>query len=70
MVTIGSVPSEDFCADDDGDDGDCPQTIDESALAYFVIATLVLLSCVFAFLTLDALPFVRCVGRSREVMRE
>jgi hypothetical protein len=70
IVTIASVPSDDFCADDDGDDGNCPQSIDESALAYFVIATLVLLSCVFSFLSLDAVPFVRCVTRGTYILVE
>ena len=61
MLTLLSDHSnKDFCDDDDAgdDDGDeCPQEIDYSALAYFIIATVILLTCMMAYWTLKRLPF-------------
>ncbi len=49
------------CSDDDQvtDDGSCEQSISYSALAYFLIATFVLLSCVLAFSSLMRMKFTR-----------
>jgi equilibrative nucleoside transporter 1/2/3 len=59
IVTIVSAPApDDQCSTDDGNvDDDCSEHISYSALAYFIIATLVLLSCIVTFLSLDGLPF-------------
>ena len=49
------------CTDDDGsnDDGSCEEDIDYSALAYFIIATFVLISCIFLFIALQKLEFTK-----------
>jgi solute carrier family 29 (equilibrative nucleoside transporter), member 1/2/3 len=61
MLTMLATSPIDTCEDDDngGDDGDCEQTINYSALAYFLIATLIMLSCIFAFLSLDQFSFAK-----------
>lgn len=60
LLTSLATSAVDECSDDDtGDDGNCEQSIDYSALAYFVIATLILVSCVFAFLALNHFSFAR-----------
>lgn len=60
LLTSLATAAVDDCSDDNaGDDGDCSQTIDYSALAYFIIATLILFSCIFAFLGLNSFQFAR-----------
>lgn len=60
LLTSLATSAVDTCSDDDGaDDGDCEQTMDYSALAYFIIATLILVSCGFAFLSLNNLTFAK-----------
>lgn len=60
LLTSLATSAVDECSDDNaGDDGDCEQSVDYSALAYFIIATLILGSCVFAFLALNQFSFAR-----------
>jgi equilibrative nucleoside transporter 1/2/3 len=60
LLTSLATSAVDECSDDNaGDDGDCAQSIDYSALAYFIIATLILASCVFAFLGLNQFTFAK-----------
>lgn len=58
MLTQLAASPIDTCSDD-GDDGDCVNTLNYSALAYFLIATFVLVFCIFAFMTLKRLAFTR-----------
>ncbi|RYY89097.1 hypothetical protein EON63_01390 [archaeon] len=60
FTTLGSPPT-DLCDDDDlqDDDGECTYTTDFAALAYFLIATLVLATCMVSFVVLKRLPFTR-----------
>lgn len=58
LTSLASDPVDD-CNDDFIDDGDCSQSVDYSALAYFIIATLILLTCAFAFIGLIQLPFTK-----------
>jgi equilibrative nucleoside transporter 1/2/3 len=57
MLTMLASDGKDFCDDAENDDSDCPQTVDFSALSYFIIATVVLLTCILAYYTLKRLPF-------------
>jgi equilibrative nucleoside transporter 1/2/3 len=61
ILTLMANSGNDFCDSDDDakdDDGDeCPQEIDYSALAYFIIATLILFTCILAYWALKRLPF-------------
>eukprot|EP00428_Durinskia_dybowskii_P075318 CAMPEP_0170400802 /NCGR_PEP_ID=MMETSP0117_2-20130122/24685_1 /TAXON_ID=400756 /ORGANISM="Durinskia baltica, Strain CSIRO CS-38" /LENGTH=470 /DNA_ID=CAMNT_0010657561 /DNA_START=133 /DNA_END=1545 /DNA_ORIENTATION=- len=59
LTSLATSPIDDCSDDNAGDDGDCSQSIDFSALAYFIIATLILGSCVFAFLALNQFSFAR-----------
>lgn len=60
LLTSLATSAIDECSDDNaGDDGDCEQTINYSALAYFLIATILLVSCIFAYLALDHFQFAR-----------
>ena len=63
LLTSLGTSAVDSCSDDNaGDDGDCPQTLDYSALAYFIIATLILGTCIFAFLGLNQFQYARSVS--------
>jgi hypothetical protein len=62
ILSLLGHDGNDFCesVDDNvgNDDGEeCPQVVDYSALAYFIIATVLLLSCILAYWTLKRLPF-------------
>jgi len=61
LLTQLAYAPDDDCQDDGAatDDGACEQTIDYSALAYFLIATIVLVSCFFAFYWLRNLTFTK-----------
>ena len=64
LTLLASSDSSECDDDDDDDDGDddedeCKQTISYSALAYFIIATFILLSCALAFLYLGQLSFTK-----------
>ena len=60
MLTSLATTPVDECSDDNaGDDGDCVQSVNYSALAYFIIATLILLSCIIAYLGLGNLEFTK-----------
>jgi len=60
LTSLASSPIDD-CTDDqaDSEEETCEQRVDFSALAYFIIATLVLLSCILAFLGLSQLHFTK-----------
>ena len=59
ILTTASAPTAtDYC-DDFVSEDNCDQKISYSALAYFTLATLILLSCIVAFLILRNLPFAR-----------
>jgi equilibrative nucleoside transporter 1/2/3 len=58
IVTSLAGGETDVCSDDDAND-DCSYSTSYSALAYFIIATVVLISCVGAFATLMRLPITR-----------
>jgi equilibrative nucleoside transporter 1/2/3 len=61
LTTLAAAPI-DTCDDDgtSGDDGDeCTQSINYSALAYFFIATIVLLTCALAYYWLQKMPFTK-----------
>jgi len=59
LTTFAAAPI-DYCGDDgaSNDDG-CPQNINYSALAYFIISTIVLLTCAVAYLFLGRLQFTK-----------
>lgn len=57
LITTLAAPRVSTCSDDN--DTSCNREISYSALAYFIIATLVLLSNVMAYIILARLPFVR-----------
>lgn len=61
VLTTAATERTDSCTDDDGAnaDDDCAQSVSYSALAYFLIATLILFSCVFAFKSLLKMSFTR-----------
>lgn len=61
LTSLATAPIDDCSDDNAGDDGDCTQSLDYSALAYFIIATLILASCIFAFLSLNSFSFARFV---------
>ncbi len=60
LTTLAAAPI-DVCTDDKAveDDDSCPQNINYSALAYFIISTLILLSCAGAYLILGKLEFTK-----------
>jgi equilibrative nucleoside transporter 1/2/3 len=60
LTTLAAAPI-DTCDDDDlnKDDDECVQSISYSALAYFLIATLILLTCSMAYFYLKKMPFTR-----------
>jgi equilibrative nucleoside transporter 1/2/3 len=59
ILTTASAPtSVDYC-DDAVVEDNCSSKISYSALAYFTLATLILLSCIVAFILLRHLPFAR-----------
>ena len=55
LFTIWATKRVDYCSDDDG--GDCEYSTDFSALTFFLLATIILVSCIVAFGVLEALPF-------------
>jgi equilibrative nucleoside transporter 1/2/3 len=55
LLTIAATKRVDYCSDDD--EGTCDTTTDWSAFMFFTTATIILLSCIVAFWTLEALPF-------------
>ena len=59
MFTIIATKPEDTCSDDGGGSSDCSYVVDYSALAYFLIATVALLTCVGVFEILCNLPFTQ-----------
>lgn len=62
ILTILAAKRVDTCSDDGNtDDGNCSYSIDYSALAYFIIATIVLLTCAASFAVLYKLPFSKYV---------
>lgn len=59
VVTIAAAAPIDYCDDDATDDGSCPEKLDYSALAYFIIATMILLSCISTYIWMARLPFTK-----------
>ena len=59
ILTTLAAPPADTCNDDGADDGKCDYKTDFSALAYFIIATVALLTCVGVFEILCQLPFTQ-----------
>jgi len=61
FTSLATKQPEDFCGDDDVEIAtsvtDCEYDINYSALAYFTIATFVLLSCAWLFYVLQKLPY-------------
>lgn len=57
MFTIIATAPEDTCTDDNAVEDSCDYSLDYSALAYFMIATFALLTCVVVFEILCKLPF-------------
>lgn len=59
-VTVAVNPSNCDDADDDADDGQCSHSdkVDYGALAYFIIACMTLVVCVWLYLVLVRLPFI------------
>lgn len=55
FCTIWATKRVDYCSDDDS--GDCEFTDDWSAFTFFMLATVILISCIAAFWVLEALPF-------------
>lgn len=55
MFTIMASKRVDYCSDDDTED--CEFTTDYSAFTFFLLATIILVSCIAAFGVLEALPF-------------
>lgn len=59
LTTLAAAPI-DSCSDDSADDSeDCEQSVNYSALAYFMIATLVLLTCALAYYYLKRMSFTK-----------
>jgi equilibrative nucleoside transporter 1/2/3 len=63
IVTV-SGPRVDTCSDDDGgsgvdDDDNCSDQVDYGDFVYFLIATVILVACVFSFQVLMSLDFVQ-----------
>ncbi len=59
IVTSLASDRIDVCSDDDLSDDGCGFSVNYSALAYFLIATIVLTSCIFAFIALLKLPITK-----------
>ena len=59
LVTIAAGPDTSSCTEDALEDSSCDFKVNYSALAYFMISTLVLFSCVFSFIAFLKLPFTR-----------
>jgi equilibrative nucleoside transporter 1/2/3 len=59
LFTIWASKRVDYCSDDDG--GECEYSTDYSALTFFLLATIILVSCIVAFGVLEALPFSKYV---------
>lgn len=62
ILTQYAAKDTSACDDDEiegNDDGTCEQLISYSALAYFIIATLVLISCIFSFSSLMRMKFTK-----------
>jgi len=57
LTSLASAPIDD--CNDGADDSSCDQKIDYSALAYFIIATIILLSCILAYMALGQLHFTK-----------
>lgn len=58
ILTLLAGPASDDCGDDNNDGADeCSFSVDFSALAYFIIATFVLITCISAYLLICNLPF-------------
>lgn len=58
LTQLASSPIDD-CDDDAANDDDCAYSLNYSALAYFLIATLILAVCILAFAALKRLEFTR-----------
>lgn len=59
LTSLATAPVDE-CEDDGAtDDGDCDNSLNVSALAYFLIATIVLLSCAVTFYWLRNMSFTR-----------
>lgn len=58
LTSLAGSPSDD-CSDDNTDDSNCSQSVDFSALAYFLIATFILITCVFAFRSLMTMKYTQ-----------
>jgi len=58
MTTLAAPAPTDYCNDSITDDN-CTLQISYSSLAYFTLATCILLSCIVTFLFLRQLPFAR-----------
>lgn len=63
VLTTASAPAlASYCNDSPSDEGDeCSQQINYSSLAYFTLATCILLSCIVSYLFLRQLQFARWV---------
>ena len=60
LLTSLATPAVDDCNDDSQDDGEeCTQSISYSALAYFMIATFILLTCSMAYFYLKKMSFTK-----------
>lgn len=61
LLTTAAAKSLETCADDGATDDSCTREVNYSALAYFLIASLVLIANVVSFSVLKRLPIVRSV---------
>jgi hypothetical protein len=62
MLTIIGGKVVDYCTDDDaGDDGECEQSVDYSALSFFAMSCVVLLIAIILIIVLLRLPFTKYV---------
>lgn len=61
ILTSWAASAPDNCTDDNAedDDGECSYSLNVSALAYFLIATFILMFCVVAFTALKRLTFTK-----------
>lgn len=70
VVTTLAAGSGTFCDAVTDETTQCQKfSINFSALAYFIIATMIMLSCVASFLALQKLPYTKYVQHMHKILR-